>query len=240
MAEPVLARVKVTPEEISALLSATGVSTTTKKSLDDFAIECTIRTIDAEIGRLSGNARIAKRADTEKKKKQKPERQLAIAIATLKRELPAVIDAAERRGDPRSDEYRALLAAAEKSPGFTPLASSPQHPEVFAPAKPSWHTAARALAILYKLHINPDEGFSSGPGVQFIVAALGRIGWAVSPDAARKALDPKRQKPDLWLEWPPNSYANGVLARTVAGTRPLTPIWTKSDIAICPATRPLS
>jgi hypothetical protein len=175
-----IAEVEVRPDDVKAMLAKAGArSAPDFDALDDIAYESTLRAVQLR--------------HQPQKRSQSVHRQATNAVATLRRVLPEIIDRAEglERDPRRAFQYRVLPAALSQSLDFTP------------PIKRlTWHTAARALAGLYKLHIDPAAGWSAhGPAVRFLELALRRVGVKSCTRAAiEKALDPKRHpNPDPYL-----------------------------------------
>jgi hypothetical protein len=184
-----IAEVAVTPDEIRSILENSGVRTVpTSDALEDFAFECTLRAVE-----LTAERRLREKGAA---RRLRPEREASNAVATLRRVLPEIIDyGSSIESDSRVSQWRALLSALNSPTlSFTSTLKSP----------PTWHTAARGLAGLYRLHINSKSGWSAhGPGVKFVQLALKRIGLDCSTSAIEKCLDSKRRRPNPWLTNPP-------------------------------------
>jgi len=188
-ARRVMDELEVHPDDVKAMLAKAGIrSAPDQDALDDIAHECTFRAIELRILEVCSNPKF-----------RPLERQASEAVSTLRRVLPRMIEVAPT-DHPRVVEYRALLAALSPSFDFS------------RGRKYTWHTAARALAGLYTLHVNPAAGWSHhGAGAKFLQLALDRISRGrlnIEATAIEKALDPKRYpEPDPGLAgWPYTSF----------------------------------
>jgi hypothetical protein len=189
----------VQTDEIQTILADTEVGYGIKlHAIEDIAFECTLRSVELKYYDLWCKERSSKAIQW----------QAGNAVSTLRRVLPALTQFAEISGDPRAIEYRALWNAVSLNFDFSPFR-----------ARLTWHTAARALAGLYKLHINSEVGWSAhGAGVRFIHPALHRIGVNCTPAAIEKSLDPKRHhQADPRLACPPYSRFKGVFDQIPPG-----------------------